>query len=155
MYRHTQDITMLSVSRKTAKLEYFLFPQVSYLDDIFVNRYKATVMTGRDGEARVVMGGDHGGSMDVFARKRGSRDWVHIDLSAETHGLPPHRHWFFYCPTPVSVHRAGTVIIRLRPDSSAGDWRTDLDHETVTLFEPAPQIRHRCEIPWPPVLRDY
>lgn len=71
VYWHAGDNTLLAVNRSTAKFVYFWFPHVRDLDD-YDNRSKVTVTTGRDGEARIVVGADRGGSMDVFARQRGS-----------------------------------------------------------------------------------
>ncbi|TVU21327.1 hypothetical protein EJB05_30955, partial [Eragrostis curvula] len=157
VYWRAEGKTLLAVDRRTAKLEWFLFPHVENLDYTFKS-YKVAVTGGSDGEGRIVVGGNDGDMM-VYARQRGSSEWVmekRIHISPETHGLPPYHDWYFYCAMSISVHKAGTVIVRVFPKVPAGEkWRIDLDRETVGLLDCMPKIRFPCELPWPPMLRDY
>ncbi|CAL4906052.1 unnamed protein product [Urochloa decumbens] len=159
IYRWVQGSMAVVVDSATADLASFVLRiRDGGVENIY-DHHRATVTTGRDGEARIAICRRHyGGDMKVFAARQGvlagGSEWVlektiRLPAAATPYHQWQNSNWRFRDPSPAaSCQRKGTVFIEV------GGWllALDLDSETIKI-ETDLKLGYPLELPWPPALR--
>ncbi|CAN6343288.1 unnamed protein product [Urochloa humidicola] len=153
IYWWVQGSMAVVVDRATADLASFMLRiRDSGVEGLYDHR-RATVTTGRDGEARIAVSRHYSGDVKVFAARQvlaaGGSEWVlekTIRLPAAAtlpDGQWPISCWRFRDPAPAaSCKRKGTVFIE------SGGWllALDLDSEIIKI-ERALKLGYPLELP--------
>ncbi|CAN6356494.1 unnamed protein product [Urochloa humidicola] len=157
IYFWVQGSMAVVVDRATADLASFMLRIRDGGVEGFYDHHRATVTTGRDGEARIAVSRHYSGDMKVFAARQvlaGGSEWVlektiRLPAAATPDRQWPNSCWRFRDPTPAaSCQRKGKVFIE------SGGWllALDLDSEIIKI-ERALKLGYPLELPWPPALR--